>query len=63
MVYKAYGYFNKMIILQEKLIYSKIQNILFMKELTRNEKNFRRYLKKYHPDKYEELIWLDSIQK
>jgi hypothetical protein len=34
-----------------------------MKELSRNEINFRRYLQKYHPDKYEELIYLESIDK
>jgi len=25
-------------------------------QLTPNEENFRRYLKKYHPDKYDELM-------
>lgn len=33
------------------------------KELSRNERNFRRYLKKYHPDKYDELVWLESMEK
>ena len=26
------------------------------KRLSENEKKFRSYLKKYHPDKYEELL-------
>ena len=30
------------------------------KELSRNEISFRRYLKRYHPDKYEELIWREN---
>jgi len=31
------------------------------KELSRNEKNFRAYLKKYHPEKYERLIFLENM--
>ena len=32
-----------------------------LKTLSRNEINFRRYLKRYHPDKYERLIFLENI--
>ena len=33
------------------------------KELSRNEINFRKYLKQYHPDKYEDLLLLESIEE
>ena len=35
---------------------SKNVMVIYIGELSRNEKNFRRYLKQYHPDKYYELI-------
>ena len=33
------------------------------KVLSRNEINFRIYLKRYHPDKYEQLMFLESTEK
>jgi hypothetical protein len=36
---------------------------MMRKELSRNEKNFRKYLQKYHPEKYEDLMLLESIEE
>lgn len=33
------------------------------KKLTLNEVKFRNYLKKYHPDKYDELVWNEVIEE
>jgi len=30
------------------------------KKLSDNERKFRHYLKKYHLDKYEELLWSEA---
>lgn len=35
-------------------------NLKPKKELSRNEINFRAYMKKYHPEKYEQIIWQDA---
>ena len=32
-------------------------------ELSKNEKIFRAYLKKYHPDKYDQLIIIETKEK
>lgn len=40
-----------------------VYDVARWKKLTPNEIKFRVYLKKYHPNKYEELIWHEAIEQ
>ena len=40
-----------------------VYDVAGWKKLSRNEVNFRSYLKKHHPDKYEELVWREAIEQ
>lgn len=40
-----------------------VYDVANWKKLSKNEQNLRRYLKKYHPDKYEELVWRETLEQ
>jgi len=40
-----------------------VYDVAGWKKLTPNEVKFRNYLKMYHPEKYELLVWLEATEE